>query len=46
NTTGVGLGMSVARGFVEAMGGTISATDTPGGGLTVVIDLAAPEDRP
>ncbi len=29
---GVGLGLSVARGFVEAMGGTISATDTPGGG--------------
>ncbi|WP_372515436.1 sensor histidine kinase [Mycolicibacterium hodleri] len=41
NTTGVGLGLSVARGFVDAMGGTISATDTPGGGLTVEIDLAA-----
>ncbi|WP_418003377.1 DUF4118 domain-containing protein [Mycobacterium sp. PDNC021] len=41
NSTGVGLGLSVARGFVEAMGGTISATDTPGGGLTVVVDLAA-----
>ncbi|OBF39200.1 histidine kinase [Mycobacterium sp. ACS1612] len=41
---GVGLGMSVARGFVEAMGGTISVTDTPGGGLTVEIDLAAPKD--
>ncbi len=41
---GVGLGMSVARGFVEAMGGTISVTDTPGGGLTVEIDLAAPRD--
>jgi two-component system sensor histidine kinase KdpD len=39
---GVGLGLSVARGFVEAMGGAISATDTPGGGLTVEIDLAAP----
>jgi two-component system, OmpR family, sensor histidine kinase KdpD len=39
---GVGLGLSVARGFVEAMGGTISVTDTPGGGLTVEIDLAAP----
>jgi two-component system, OmpR family, sensor histidine kinase KdpD len=39
---GVGLGLSVASGFVEAMGGTISATDTPGGGLTVEIDLAAP----
>ncbi len=42
NSTGVGLGLSVARGFVEAMGGTIWATDTPGGGLTVEIDLAAP----
>jgi two-component system sensor histidine kinase KdpD len=43
---GVGLGLSVARGFVEAMGGTISATDTPGGGLTVEIDLPAPKDGP
>lgn len=43
NTTGVGLGMSVARGFVEAMGGTIAATDTPGGGLTVIVDLPAPQ---
>jgi two-component system, OmpR family, sensor histidine kinase KdpD len=43
NTIGVGLGLSVARGFVEAMGGTIQATDTPGGGLTVVVDLAAPD---
>ena len=43
NTTGVGLGMSVAHGFVEAMGGTIAAGDTPGGGLTVVVDLAAPQ---
>lgn len=41
NTSGVGLGLSVARGFVEAMGGTITATETPGGGLTVVVDLAA-----
>jgi len=42
NTSGVGLGLSVARGFAEAMGGTISATQTPGGGLTMVVDLAAP----
>ncbi|MDT5016593.1 MAG: two-component system, OmpR family, sensor histidine kinase KdpD [Mycobacterium sp.] len=41
NSIGVGLGLSVARGFVEAMGGTIAAIDTPGGGLTVEIDLAA-----
>lgn len=42
NTTGVGLGLSVAKGFVEAMGGSIAASDTPGGGLTVEIELAAP----
>ncbi|AFM18878.1 osmosensitive K+ channel histidine kinase [Mycolicibacterium chubuense NBB4] len=40
-TIGVGLGLSVARGFVEAMGGTIASTDTPGGGLTIEIELAA-----
>lgn len=42
NKSGVGLGLSVARGFVEALGGAISATDTPGGGLTVVVELDAP----
>ncbi len=42
-SSGVGLGLSVARGFVEAMDGSIQATDTPGGGLTVVVDLAAPQ---
>jgi two-component system sensor histidine kinase KdpD len=42
NRIGVGLGLSVAKGFVEAMGGNISATDTPGGGLTVVVELPAP----
>jgi two-component system sensor histidine kinase KdpD len=42
NSSGVGLGLSVAKGFVEAMGGTVTATDTPGGGLTIEIDLAAP----
>jgi two-component system sensor histidine kinase KdpD len=41
NSSGVGLGLSVARGFAEAMGGTISVSDTPGGGLTVVVDLPA-----
>ncbi len=44
NSIGVGLGLSVARGFVEAMGGTIASTDTPGGGLTIEIDLAAAPD--
>src|SRR5918992_949397 len=38
---GLGLGLSVARGFTAAMGGTLTAEDTPGGGLTVVISLPA-----
>jgi len=38
---GVGLGLTVARGFAEAMGGQISAVDTPGGGLTVRVVLPA-----
>jgi two-component system, OmpR family, sensor histidine kinase KdpD len=36
---GVGLGLAVAKGFTEAMGGAIAAADTPGGGLTVRITL-------
>ncbi|MFE2750545.1 DUF4118 domain-containing protein [Actinosynnema sp. NPDC059335] len=39
NTPGVGLGLSVAKGFTEAMGGAITAEDTPGGGLTIVVSL-------
>ncbi|MDD7932158.1 DUF4118 domain-containing protein [Actinomycetospora straminea] len=38
---GVGLGLHVARGFAEAMGGTLDAEDTPGGGLTMVLALPA-----
>ncbi len=37
--SGVGLGLAVARGFTEAMGGTLRAEQTPGGGLTMVIAL-------
>ncbi|MET8796747.1 sensor histidine kinase KdpD [Nocardia sp. NPDC004568] len=40
NTSGLGLGLSVVRGFAVAMGGVVTATDTPGGGLTVTVDLA------
>ncbi len=36
---GVGLGLAVARGLTEAMDGTLWAEDTPGGGLTIAIDL-------
>jgi two-component system sensor histidine kinase KdpD len=39
NTTGVGLGLALSNGFMEAMGGSLEAEDTPGGGLTMVISL-------
>jgi two-component system sensor histidine kinase KdpD len=39
-STGVGLGLAVADGFVKAMGGALTAQETPGGGLTMVITLA------
>ncbi|WP_405604879.1 sensor histidine kinase KdpD [Streptomyces sp. NBC_01410] len=38
---GVGLGLAVARGFAEAIGGTLTAEDTPGGGMTMVLTLPA-----
>ncbi|MER6100522.1 sensor histidine kinase KdpD [Streptomyces sp. NPDC001728] len=43
---GVGLGLAVARGFVEAMGGTVTAEDTPGGGLTMTISLRREDGAP
>jgi two-component system sensor histidine kinase KdpD len=36
---GVGLGLAVARGFAEAVGGELRAEDTPGGGLTMIFTL-------
>ncbi|MCU1657153.1 MAG: Two-component system, OmpR family, sensor histidine kinase KdpD [Pseudonocardiales bacterium] len=39
--TGVGLGLAIGRGFTEAMGGTLTAEETPGGGATLVVRLAA-----
>jgi two-component system sensor histidine kinase KdpD len=41
NETGIGLGLALSRGFVEGMGGTLGAEDTPGGGLTMVISIPA-----
>jgi two-component system, OmpR family, sensor histidine kinase KdpD len=38
---GVGLGLAIARGFVEAMGGSVTAEETPGGGATLVVSLNA-----
>jgi two-component system, OmpR family, sensor histidine kinase KdpD len=38
---GVGLGLAIARGFTHAMGGTITAEQTPGGGATLVVTLQA-----
>ena len=45
NSTGLGLGLALSKGFVEGMGGTLQADDTPGGGLTMVISLPVIEDR-
>jgi two-component system, OmpR family, sensor histidine kinase KdpD len=43
--TSVGLGLAVARGLSEAVGASLEAEDTPGGGLTMVmsIPLAYPD---
>jgi two-component system sensor histidine kinase KdpD len=44
-STGAGLGLAVARGLAETMGGTVEPEDTPGGGLTMVLTLPAAEAR-
>ncbi|CAN5430438.1 sensor histidine kinase KdpD [soil metagenome] len=44
NATGLGLGLALSKGFVEGMGGTLQADDTPGGGLTMVISLPATQE--
>jgi len=41
NETGVGLGLALSRGLVEAMDGTLDPEDTPGGGLTMIVTLPA-----
>lgn len=41
NTTGIGLGLAVARGLADAVGGELVPTATPGGGLTMRLSLPA-----
>lgn len=36
---GIGLGLAVAKGFTEAMGGELTVEDTAGGGATLVFSL-------
>lgn len=43
---GVGLGLSIAQGFVAACGGSVVFDDTPGGGLTVTLALVASSEHP
>ena len=38
-TSGLGLGLAVARGFAEAMHGGLTAHETPGGGLSMRLTL-------
>jgi len=38
---GVGLGLAVVKGFLDTMGGSVDAADTPGGGLTIRVTLPA-----
>jgi two-component system, OmpR family, sensor histidine kinase KdpD len=40
-STGVGLGLAVARGFVDALGGNLAVDDTPGGGATIIFSFKA-----
>ena len=39
NPAGAGLGLALSRGLTEAMQGTLTPEDTPGGGLTMTISL-------
>ncbi len=41
NTTGVGLGLALSRGLTEAMDGSLTTEDTPGGGVTMTVNLPA-----
>jgi two-component system sensor histidine kinase KdpD len=44
-SAGAGVGLAIARGFVDAHGGSIAVAETPGGGATFVVSLPLGEDR-
>jgi K+-sensing histidine kinase KdpD len=43
--TGLGLGLAIARGFAEAMDGTVVPAETPGGGLTMSVTVPLADVR-
>ena len=42
----LGLGLAVAKGFMDAIGGELIVEDTPGGGTTMIVSLAAMPPAP
>jgi two-component system sensor histidine kinase KdpD len=45
-TGGSGLGLTIAKGFVEAQGGTMAAANRPGGGAIFSLHLPQSEKSP
>jgi two-component system sensor histidine kinase KdpD len=43
---GLGLGLAIVRGMVEAMHGTVEAGESPLGGLRITVELPAAESAP
>jgi len=44
--SGMGLGLAVARGFVDALGGELTVDDTPGGGTTMLFRFPCADGSP
>jgi two-component system sensor histidine kinase KdpD len=45
-TGGSGLGLTIVKGFVEVHGGTITATNRPGGGVMFALNFPQPDKPP